>query len=122
MTVSTWRTSAGLMKGTTRQGLQNRPREGTKIGNVYDAFMTQPLTPLSVSLFGDNSGSDRMRARLVEDYGLDIRLYSRGGLGTGKGGNPLWWLVGYRDNNGSYVDFLAQHMAAAEPTCTRDAT
>lgn len=95
------RLTAGMMKGTTRQALQQEPRPGTKIKAVYDLFINHPAIPIHINQINAIIGKRYSMVReILLEYGLDIRNYSHG----------YWWIVGKYNEDDTYTDYIADKM------------
>lgn len=90
-------------KGNRGNNKQRRPREGTKLGNLYDLLVENAGETVSFHI-SDHKYAGPMIEQLKTFYGLDIRLVSKGGT---KKGASIYILAGYWDGV-TYIDCIAE--------------
>lgn len=87
--------SVASIKGNSH--FQNpKPREGTRLREVYDLFYLNKGLPVEFFHSGKDNSS---LIKLIDFYGLDIRCISRG----------KWVLAGEWFGK-VYVDYIAEHI------------
>lgn len=93
--------SATSLKGKMKKPRQEKPREGTRIRQIYDLLVENAGQTVPLSNF-DHKGT--WLQQLQNNYGLDIRLIRQGSKLRGP---SLYMLVGYYDG-GKYVDCMVK--------------
>jgi hypothetical protein len=96
------------LKGSLDNKHQERPRTGTRLGELYELFKANEGIPIVGVTF---TGSSYTRIGQLQDfYGLDIRCIHRGGHQRGK---STWVLAGEWFGS-EYVDYIARRIEQHE--------
>lgn len=97
--------------------LQDKPREGTKTREVYDMFMEKRGLPVYVAFSSagrkNHTSSNphyNQRNWPVYDYTIVTNLNTFYGLDIRRLRNGEWVLAGEYCENGTYVDYIAEHI------------
>lgn len=80
---------------------KNRPTSGTKIGNIYDMFMSQ--RGLVIEWKAQDHGESLIIDVLRYIYGLDIRLIRKG-----RNERKSQWLLAGEWDGKVYIDYVAE--------------
>ena len=92
-------TVAMLKEGKRGRPISPYPGEGTKLRALYDMFNANRGKIMNIT-FG-NSNNGRMIARLIDEYGCDIRCLKRGG-----NTKPSKWVFAGEWIDGKYVSYF----------------
>lgn len=94
-------------KGKAHGVLQQKPREGTRLRQVYDLFQANKGTPIEfhVRMFGPDPN---IVNKLMDFYGLDIRRIRSG---SSRVGRVSTWVLAGEWFGRVYVDYVADHVA-----------
>ncbi len=97
----------GTIRGKKYKPLSNKPRWGTKTRRMFDYLQAHKAEPVTLDTYGDRGTIKIMISRLMDFYGLDIRLTR----GTRLHGNrhAEYTLVGEWFGK-VYVDYVAEKM------------
>ena len=96
--------SATKIKSGKDWGAQKRPDPESRLGMLYDAFKNNAWEPVQFKL---NKLDSSYRDRLIDFYGLDIRLLDRGDSRLGK--LSTYVLAGEWFGS-EYVDYIAEKL------------
>jgi hypothetical protein len=82
-----------MKKRTAAASLNRKPKEGSKLRQIYDLLMENKGKVVQIS--SDRQRNGRIRDQLTDIYGLDIAFL-----------NPTeWQLIGEITNSGEYINY-----------------
>ncbi|WP_458756651.1 hypothetical protein ACSVBT_12790 [Afipia sp. TerB] len=105
-----------IHKGRRLAPTNSIPREGSKIRKVYDLFYANKGRPVEFQT--SDCGDPNIIGKLIDFYGLDIRLIRNG---SSRVGRRSQWILAGEWFGLTYVDYIADHLTPPSPRAAKPA-